>query len=154
MTALARWRGAPGPVIVELQELEAAGELTNRSIVDRASDPASALHDHFEWDNDVASDKFRLVQATLLLNRIKIHVTDDEIVTLRPAFVSIRDEEGRRRRVLSDTALSDPEMLAQVLADTRVQIHGLRNRLSGFEEAAAIVMKLDDALREIQNGSN
>lgn len=146
-----RYRGAPQPVISEILRLRDVngGGLTERVIVDAASDPASPLHDQFQWDNDIAADGFRVVQARLLINRVKLHISEGETVKVMPAFVSIVDEAGRRIRVGSERALADAGLLGQVLADTRTQIRGLRNRLSAFDDAAHVVAQLDDLLANL-----
>lgn len=146
-----RYRGAAQSVVSEILRIkqENGGTLTERLIVDAASDPASPLHNEFLWDNETAADGFRIIQARLLINRVKVQITQGETVRVMPAFVSVVDGEGRRVRVGSQEALSDPAMLSQVLADTKIQIRGLRNRLSAFDEAAAVVTQLDAVLQNL-----
>lgn len=46
------------------EEILSIGENpTNQQIVDKARDENTELHDMFEWDNDVAADKYREHQA-------------------------------------------------------------------------------------------
>jgi hypothetical protein len=145
------YRGAPQPVISEIVRLrdENGGEVTERMLVDAASDPASPLHDRFTWDNDLAADGFRIVQARLLINSVKIHIVEGETLKIIPAFVSVVNEGGKRVRIGSERAIADPNLLAPVLAETRTQIRGLRNRLSAFDEAQHVVSQLDDVLKNL-----
>jgi hypothetical protein len=145
------YRGAPQAVIAEIIRLrdESGGEITERMVVDAASDPASPLHDRFVWDNELAADGFRIVQARLLINSVKIHIMEGESVRIMPAFVSITNGDGKRVRIGSERAVSDPGLLGQVMAETRTQIRGLRNRLSAFDEAQHVVTQLDDVLKTL-----
>jgi hypothetical protein len=145
------YRGAPQPVVAEILRLrdEHAGEITERIIVDAAADPASPLHEHFTWDNDLAADGFRMVQARLLVNRVKIHIVEGETLRIMPAFVSITNDTGKRVRIGSERAVANPSLLGQVMAETRTQIRGLRNRLSAFDEAQHVVSQLDDVLQNL-----
>lgn len=146
-----RYQGAAQSVIAEVLRIrnENGGTLTERLLVDVASDPASPLHDQFVWDNDLAADGFRIVQARLLINRVKISIQEGETVRVMPAFVSVIDGSGKRVRVGSERALANPDLLAQVLAQTRQQIHGLRNRLSAFDQATGVVAALDGVLDQL-----
>jgi len=142
------YKGAAGPVIAEvLRVKQANGDvLTERIVVDAAADPASPLHGFFTWDDQAAAEGFRLVQARALINRVKIHITEGETVRVVPAFVSVIDEDGRRVRIGSERALADPDLLGQVLSETRLQLRGLRNRLSAFTDAKHLVAQIDSVL--------
>lgn len=146
-----RYRGAPQPVIGEVLRLrdENGGTLTERLLVDAASDPTSPLHALFEWDNERAGDGFRVIQARLLINRVKITISEGEQLRVMPAFVSITDGAGKRVRVGSERALANPDLLAQVLAETRQQLNGLRNRLSAFDQTAGVVEALDGVIERL-----
>lgn len=148
MTAVGvRYKGAAQSVITEVLRIRQAngGILTERNVVDAASDPASPLHPLFQWDNEIAGDGFRIIQARMLLGRMKVHLIEGETVRILPAFVSVATDDGRVRE-LTARAVADPGLLGQVLAETRTQLRGLRNRLSAFEEAAPVVEHLDAAL--------
>ena len=59
----------------ELNTLASLGNLTLKNIVDLAADPASALHNLFEWDRDKAHRKYLLVQAGEILRKYKVYKT-------------------------------------------------------------------------------
>lgn len=141
-------RGAPQHVAAELIRLRdaAGGELTLAEVVTAAASPESPLHDQFEWDNDAAGDRYRLLQAGVLMGKVRLHIVEGERVHVVPQFVSVVNSDGRRVRVSAQRAIADPDMLGQVLAETRAQIRGLRNRLSGFEDAEHVVAQLDGVL--------
>lgn len=48
------------------------GALTPASVLDRARSESSPLHGLFEWDDTVAGEKFRLVQAQKLITKVKV----------------------------------------------------------------------------------
>lgn len=54
-------------------EIMGIGETaTPQQIVDRARDESSELHKCFEWDNDVAAEKWRLQQARMVVCHLVI----------------------------------------------------------------------------------
>jgi hypothetical protein len=84
-------------VLEELTNLHAAqpdGVLRAETVVDYASDPATALHGQFEWDDAIAGPKYRVMQARQLL-RVAVTVLPLIDAPCR-AFVSLSDDRGRR----------------------------------------------------------
>lgn len=67
-------------------EMEAAGELTARNLVE-ASRPADApLHNEFEWNNTAAADKWREHQARNIINSIVLVNEQDKEQSVRAYF--------------------------------------------------------------------
>lgn len=60
-----------GPV---LQELAEAGDVTPAQVVEAARSTNSPLHSYFEWDDKVAADKFRNLEAGDMIRNIRIKV--------------------------------------------------------------------------------
>jgi hypothetical protein len=75
-----------------LRELERENRLLPADVVEKARDPDSPLHSHFEWDNTAAAEKYRLVQARTLIRTVKLMVTVHDV----PVSVSyyVRDPEA------------------------------------------------------------
>ncbi len=69
---------------------ERHGRLTPALVVDEARDEIHPLHGHFEWDDTVAGEEYRRVQASRLI-RVKVkvlHMPDRPPIYAR-AFVHI-----------------------------------------------------------------
>ena len=136
---------------------EAHGVLTAPLVVERARDPASPLHDLFEWDREQAAEKFLLIQAAALIRRVKIHIvrasTENKVVAIQPtrAFVSPQNERrtaanpaGGYARV--EHVLSDPERRANLLATARRDLDALRRKYSALDELAEVWAAIDGVM--------
>lgn len=55
----------------------ARGELTPQLVVDEARPKDAPLHDRFEWDNKVAGEAYRRVQAQQLIRSVRIEYTSE-----------------------------------------------------------------------------
>lgn len=89
--------GVPPRVAERLGQLvaQAGGELTAADVLADAAAVTSALHNYFEWDDTTAARAYRMVQAALLIRRVRVTVIpadESEPVTVR-AYVS-RSEVG------------------------------------------------------------
>jgi hypothetical protein len=88
-----QFKGDANKVGRELERIEEVSELTNDSVLEYAEkNKNSELHKCFEWDDTKAARKYRLTQATAILQNISIVINEEEQDTTK-AFVSIKTEE-------------------------------------------------------------
>lgn len=70
------FKADPQKVCDELKDL--GDEFTPDEIVEKAKNSTTELHKCFEWDNDVAADKYRLHQARMITsNLVFLKESDD-----------------------------------------------------------------------------
>ena len=72
-----------GPQIEVLAE---EGDASRERIRDVARSPNSPLHRFFDWDRDVAADKWQLHQADTMLRSIRVRVIEDGRPRTAPAY--------------------------------------------------------------------
>ncbi|MDB5444979.1 MAG: hypothetical protein JWQ97_296 [Phenylobacterium sp.] len=119
--------------------------LTPEAVLERARSANSALHEHFEWDNDKAAEQHRLGQAGELIRSIQIDVSKSnlEIKPIR-AFVNVQ-QGGSQHYTSTVHALSDAELRAQVLAKAWDDLEAWRRRHAELTEFAKIFASIDEA---------
>lgn len=134
--------GGPIAVLAELDRLrvEGGGSLTSRAVLTAAEHPASPLHDHFEWSDTAAAERYRLQQAGALIRRFRIVRRDGDRVVSVPAFTRV-DGDGYRetREVVSREMLRD-----QHRARLMMSLQRLASELAAFEEFAGVVDAIED----------
>jgi len=72
---------------------EEKGVITPLDVVEEAKSESSPLHDYFEWDNDVAAEKYRLHQARNLINSIIVVIETPEETIEERAFFNVKIEK-------------------------------------------------------------
>ena len=100
----------------ELEKIENDGEITSEAILRYAKrNSESELYKCFEWDNDIASEKYRKMQASSILTSIVI-VTDDSGVTEETtrAYVSIKNADDKRTYKNIVKVLDNDDELSQL----------------------------------------
>jgi hypothetical protein len=72
------------------------GKLTPQLVVDTARDEAHPLHARFEWDDEVAGEAYRKVQAQQLIRSVRVvrEVPAEEEETAVRAFHSVPRPDG------------------------------------------------------------
>lgn len=140
-------------IVAAIRQLERDGRLAPADVVAEASDPASPLHDYFEWDDSEAARKYRLSQARTLIRSIKVEITVREIPLtvvgyVRDPDLSVRDpgyrnviqlrteEESARLAVLDEMKrVSDAVKRAKRLA----AVLGFADQIAQIDEIARLV---------------
>lgn len=101
-----------------LQEIaRSAGSLTPEAIVNAARNPDHPLHHRFEWREDVAAEKYRLVQASMLIRSCVLQVVRGRTVVQVRQFVNVERGSGEYIDVRSATVTDRQRLLEQALAD-------------------------------------
>lgn len=131
----------------ELDEVMAAhGERLNKAdIVQFARENTdSVLHTQFEWDDSIAAEKHRLLQAG---NIVRLHVTVlKQAPTKIRAFVSIAEDRvsgGGFRDIQS--VLTTPELRAQLLMQAYADLASFRRKYAALEELSRVFAEIDAA---------
>jgi hypothetical protein len=110
-------------------------ELLPGAVVDAARSKASPLHPHFEWDDAVAAEKHREVQARQLIRAIRIEPQDNEDEPPR-AWHSINDG-GRSYRPIA-TIQASASLQERLLSQVDGELAAMQRRhraLAGVCEA-------------------
>ena len=142
-----------------LQELyNKWGILTPELVVEVAKDSWHPLHDRFEWDDTIAAEKFRLVQAARVIRsvRVTVHRGESKPPIRVRAFVAEKElfstlpndqrptEEGSYYRPVEEVILDDGLRNAWLAALAR-DWHLLKRRAGDSKEFADLVRKELDA---------
>ncbi len=131
------------------------GDLSAPLVVEEARDPASPIHDRFEWDDGVAAENYRLVQAAHLIRSVKVSVTRPDGVKLPTrirAFMHTGDFEAEDAigaipsYVPREMIDQDPAMQKVVLARMKREWRELERRWGDYKEFWDIVNKARDDL--------
>lgn len=148
----------------ELQRIAKAngGELTPQAVLKNARAKSSPLHSHFTWDDGEAAERYRIMEASFLIRRVKVTVEthdQDAPVTVR-AFVNVKtteaDEDGVSPcgvYVPLHTALNSQDYKQQMLENAARELAAFRNKYSVLKELASVfsaVESFQQTLRQQQ----
>lgn len=65
------------------REISSLEQITPKAILDFARDENSELHKCFEWDNDLAAEKYRIIQAGNVIRMLYIVQKDEDTPPVR-----------------------------------------------------------------------
>lgn len=123
----------------QLQEIyEQAGRLTPRMVVDTARPEDHPLHSRFEWDDEVAGEKYREVQARDLIQSVKIKYRSGDREEEVRYFVSVKREDGYSYTPSEEVA-QDEILSTIVLREMEREWRVLHARYGHFAEFVEMV---------------
>jgi spore germination protein YaaH len=136
------------PMIVKtLQQIAKrnGGYLRPRDVVDAARDEKSPLHNQFEWDDSIASEKYRQWQARALI-RVQVEfesVGDGEEIAFRvfTSLVSDRLPAGGYR--VTTNVMANPELRDELLADALAEMRRFQAKYRHLKELAEVFAAME-----------
>jgi len=151
-----RWNPRPGfdfkgnPQVIgeHLEELATpTGSITPEGVVDDARNPASPLHENFDWDNATAAESWREHTARNLIGSlVVVKVNETQVTGTVRAFVSVRENDEKGVYAPIVRVMEAPELRAQVLGRARRELHQWRNRYADLSEFAHVFAAVDEVL--------
>ena len=121
------------------------GELTPQSVVDEARQEGAPLHSRFEWNNDIAGDKYRIVQAQQLIRAVKIEYTDSSGEKKRVrGFFPIRDMDDTTEK----TGYSPTEDIVQDDMALRILMKQCERDIADLKRKYGHLAEFADLMRQ------
>jgi hypothetical protein len=117
------------------------GSLTPANVVESARDEESPLHHRFEWDDTIAAERFREVQASELIRKVKITYADangsPQVVR---AFLVVRGD-GPNQSVYEPTeeVMSDPFASKLLLQEFEREWRAFKSKYDHLKEFAGTI---------------
>lgn len=117
------------------EELDRTVGLTPQNLVNVSRPEDAPLHNEFEWDNDVAAEEWRRVQARLLINNLAIVVEEQKQEPVR-AFFSLqcgfRKNDGNYESTIR--IMSDSDKRKKLLESAKRDMEAFKNKYQMLTE--------------------
>jgi hypothetical protein len=121
------------------------GELTPQTVVDVARPADHPLHNRFEWNNDVAGEAYRRVQAQELIRSVKITYAETPQGDRRSvrAFSSLHESVDPQREGYAPTEelIEDPLTLKILLRNCQRDIETIKRKYGHLKEFGDLLRK-------------
>lgn len=142
----------------ELARLEGKynGRLSPHDIVREADDEKNPLHAFFDWNDETASDKWRLHQARLLLNSIKVKVQFEDGFREYKKYlnVTIISENGKNTPknfyMDSRAVLSNEELKKQIITKAVKEAEYWKRAYNDYQELEDIFNSIERTKKKLK----
>ena len=134
----------------ELEKLEFAGELTSEEVLEFAkNNPESETYKCFEWDNTVAGEKYRRIQASNLLSSIAVTIKEEPKETQR-VYVSVKTslDDTRKFKNIKEVLKNDEEY-QQLVDRAKLEFINCKEKYEALLEKEDLKEVIFELYREI-----
>lgn len=127
----------------ELSRIEKLhGQLTAAIVLEESRKRDAFFHSCFEWNNEKAAEKHRLMQAGFILRNIQIvTISNGEPKQMR-VYEIVSTESGRSFKKL--TAMTQDE-LGEVIANSVRIVNALKTKINSYKQLRPVADKLSEA---------
>ena len=122
-------------------KLESQGKLTPHEVVEASRPDDAPLHAAFEWNDNIAAEKYRETQAGYIIRSIEVVIEEASEPTR--AFQSIVITEGEREYREITRILSIQSDREQLLAAARHELAAFKRKYKVLEELAEVFAAID-----------
>ena len=135
-----------GEVCQKLSESKTG--LTAKSLVDASRDENAPLHNEFEWNDNIAAEKYREEQAASIIRHLIIIRTDTEEIKAGKDRSFVFSGERKTGYVPLSKALSNDTWRANLLKAARADMLTFIVKYNRLSELAGIIDKMKGFLDE------
>lgn len=112
---------------------------TPESVLEKAKDENTELHKCFEWDDTVAAEKYRLIQASQIIRTLVIKGTETTENPVRAFQITSEPKVYAPTRVF----LTDENEYATLLQRVTAELKQIRNRYNQISELESVFEAID-----------
>jgi len=121
-----------------MKRLAAEGRGTSEELVRECQSPKSPGHDCFEWDDTLASQRWRIHQAAGYWSSLRVLIEKPDGDSVKaPAFVSVRVNKQQRFVDVEDAA-ENPDWREQMLEQAKQELASFKRRYDALRSVAGM----------------
>lgn len=134
----------PDLAIQELERIESIyGVLSAEHILNESRSEGAILHPLFEWQEDLAAEKYRLTQARSIINNIHVKVIKDGNTSSIPVYEIVTVNNERGYKSIQVMTQSDVD---QVKRATLRDLASIKAKLAAYENFNQTIGHISDAM--------
>lgn len=135
------FKADPQKVCDELKDL--GDEFTPDEIVEKAKNSTTELHKCFEWDNDVAAEKYRLHQARMITSNL-VFLKESDVEEEQPVLVRVYNKtEQTGGYKPPDRVFTQADEYEKLLKRATAELHQFKVKYSMLKELDYILSLID-----------
>ncbi len=126
------------------EELDKTVGLTPQNLVDASRPEDAPLHREFEWDDTIAAEEYRRVQARHIITNLAVVIEEKKQEPVR-AFFSLEYGFKKNEGAYESTVriMSDEEMKARLLEKAKAEMIAFKSKYKMLRELDEVFASID-----------
>lgn len=123
------------------KQLEDTVGLTADNLVNASRDESAPLHNEFEWDNEVAGERWRKQQARVMIASLVVQVEEIPEAPVVRAFVQVEEDSPKYDSI---TVIMQDEDKTQALIRRAIsELKAFERKYKDIQQFAALFAEID-----------
>lgn len=139
------WKQDANLVGKELEVLANENNLTPEAVLDIARDESSSLHNLFEWNDEIAAEKYRLSQARQIIQQIVV-VNNHPNAEAREIRAFVTESKNNGHYQLITTVIEDPITYEVLLRRAKLELQVFKDKYQSIIEFKELFSEIDKVL--------
>lgn len=128
-------------------------KISPRKLVQLARSKDSPLHEYFEWDDKIAGDRYRIIQARKIVNHLDVEISFDGETTVEKAFFNLEFEEetleDRNGYLDVETVATTKAYQDQIVEKALKELIAWKERYKRYQELNLIFEAIEKIQKEL-----
>lgn len=125
-------------------EIRTLNEITPEGVVNLARNPGSCIHGDFEWDDAVAGEKYRIVQAQKMIRCLKVVVKTSDKKKEPQTFRILQKTSKSHVFKTNSFFVSNKSEYERLLEQALRELKGFRERYKKLAELESVFEAIDE----------
>ena len=122
-------------------ECQTLNEVTPQNVLEKARNKKTELHKCFEWDDSIASEKYRLIQARQIIQHFVIIHNEGEETEQKIRSYQVTTEATKYEK--TELFLQKPDEYAALLERAKAELEAFKIRYRTLTELESIFEEID-----------
>ena len=125
-------------------EIKTLDKITPEGVVDLARDPDSCIHNDFEWNNAIAGEKYRILQAQKMIQCLKVVVKTSDNRKEPETFRILQKTSEPRVYKTNSFFVANKSEYERLLDQALRELKGFRERYRRLAELESVFEAIDE----------
>lgn len=121
------------------EEISSLSEITPQNVVNLARDEKSVIHNDFEWNDEIAGEKYRNIQAGEMIRNFVIETKEEEKAQVRALQITTETNVYKP----AEFFLKNEEEYQLLLRRALAELQGFKARYSSIAELEDVFNAID-----------
>ncbi len=121
----------------EITRLE---KITPQNVVELARNENSVIHNDFEWNDEIAGEKYRIIQAADMIRSFVIETKEEEKEPIRALQITTTTNTYKP----TEFFIKNEDEYQNLLRRAKIELQGFKKRYSRLTELEDIFKKIDE----------
>lgn len=122
------------------EEISALKEITPQNVVNLARNENSVIHNDFEWNDEIAGEKYRIIQARQMIQNFAIETKKEEKAPVRVLQITT----ARNVYKPIEFFVKNVDEYVELLNRAKIELQGIKKRYSTLAELEDVFTAIDE----------